>query len=153
MKAVNIDLGVAACIVQDRRILLVKEARGTTLDLWGMPKGAVDKYEAPATAVLRELNEECGITGKVVGLIAVRERIYKDIPGIFIAYSVTTEDTEIRIDQDEISDYGWFKNSEFDNINWISKAMRDIAESALEGKILSVTDYTTIEKGHYVVYS
>ena len=57
MKAVNIDLGVAACIVQDRRILLVKEARGTTLDLWGMPKGAVDLGAAHEIVALDKVTQ------------------------------------------------------------------------------------------------
>tara|TARA_B110000881_G_scaffold44401_1_gene36677 strand:- start:4458 stop:4919 length:462 start_codon:yes stop_codon:yes gene_type:complete len=153
MRSVDTDLGVAACVVNENKILLVKESRGSSEGLWGMPKGAVDQGEAPTKAVIRELKEECGIDGDVVGLIAIRERINRDIPGIFLAYSVTIQDEEIKIDPDEISDYGWFELSDFENIDWISQAMRDIAESAFEGNILRLKDYSNERKGHYIVFS
>jgi ADP-ribose pyrophosphatase YjhB (NUDIX family) len=153
MRAIPTDLGVAACVVKDSKILLVKESRGSKAGFWGMPKGAVDQGESPAKAVLRELREECGIGGKVIGLIAIRERVNNGIPGIFIAYSVKIDEYEIKIDPNEISEYGWFSMSEFDNIKWISQAMRDIASSSLDGKILDLTDYSSERKEHYFVFS
>ena len=153
MRAITTDLGVAACIVKEKKILLVKESRGSKAGLWGMPKGAVDEGEAPAKAVLRELREECGIEGKVIGLIAVRERIENEIPGIFLAYSVKINENEINIDHDEISDYGWFLISEFEDINWISEAMENIAKSAIKGNVMEMTDYTKQKNNHYVVFS
>lgn len=153
MRAIPTDLGVAACVVKDSKILLVKESRGSKAGFWGMPKGAVDQGESPAKAVLRELREECGIGGKVIGLIAIRERVNNGIPGIFIAYSVKIDEYEIKIDPNEISEYGWFSMSEFDNIKWISQAMRDIASSSLDGKILNLTDHSSERKEHYFVFS
>ena len=153
MRAITTDLGVAACIVKENKILLVKESRGSKAGLWGMPKGAVDEGEAPAKAVLRELREECGIEGEVIGLIAVRERFENQIPGIFLAYSVKINENEINIDHDEISDYGWFLISEFEDINWISEAMENIAKSAIKGNVMEMTDYTKQKNNHYVVFS
>lgn len=153
MRAITTDLGVAACIVKEEKILLVKESRGSKAGLWGMPKGAVDEGEAPAKAVLRELREECGIEGEVIGLIAVRERVENQIPGMFLAYSVKIKENEIKIDHDEISDYGWFLKSEFEDINWISEAMENIAKSAIKGNIMEMTDYTKQKNNHYVVFS
>ena len=153
MRAITTDLGVAACIVKEERILLVKESRGSKAGLWGMPKGAVDEGEAPAKAVLRELREECGIEGEVIGLIAVRERVENQIPGVFLAYSVKINENEIKIDHDEISDYGWFLISEFEDINWISEAMENIAKSAIKGNLMEMTDYTKQKNNHYVVFS
>ena len=153
MRAITTDLGVAACIVKEERILLVKESRGSKAGLWGMPKGAVDEGEAPAKAVLRELREECGIEGEVIGLIAVRERVENQIPGMFLAYSVKINENEIKIDYNEISDYGWFLISEFEDINWISEAMENIAKSAIKGNVMEMTDYTKQKNNHYVVFS
>ena len=153
MRAITTDLGVAACIVKEDKILLVKESRGSKAGLWGMPKGAVDEGEAPAKAVLRELREECGIDGEVIGLIAIRERIDKKIPGIFLAYSVTINKSEIIIDHNEIADYGWFLISEFEDIDWISEAMEQIAKAAIKGEVMEMTDYTSQKDNHYVVFS
>ena len=82
MRAIPTDLGVAACVVKDSKILLVKESRGSKAGFWGMPKGAVDQGESPATAVLREWREECGLGGQGVGLVASRERVDNGIHGI-----------------------------------------------------------------------
>ncbi|MFL2957251.1 MAG: NUDIX hydrolase [Candidatus Thalassarchaeaceae archaeon] len=153
MRAITTDLGVAACIVKEERILLVKESRGSKAGLWGMPKGAVDEGEAPAKAVLRELREECGIEGEVIGLIGVRECVENKIPGMFLAYSVKINEDEIKIDHDEISDYGWFLLSEFEDIDWISEAMESIAISAIKGNVMEMTDYTKQKNNHYVVFS
>ena len=49
--------GVAAVVVKNRAILLVKEASGPHAGLWGLPKGTVEQNELPSQAVLRELKE------------------------------------------------------------------------------------------------
>ena len=53
------DLGVAACVVNKGRILLIKESKGPHSSKWGVPKGFVESGELPAQAALRELFEEC----------------------------------------------------------------------------------------------
>ena len=63
MRPVTTDLGVAACLVEKNKILLVKEGKGPQNGLWGLPKGSVDEGELPQLAVKRELKEECGIFG------------------------------------------------------------------------------------------
>ena len=62
MRAILTDLGVAACLIKNEAILLVKEASGPQKGRWGMPKGTVDEGELPSFAALRELEEECGIS-------------------------------------------------------------------------------------------
>ena len=39
MRPVITDLGVAACLVEKNKILLVKEGKGPQNGLWGLPKG------------------------------------------------------------------------------------------------------------------
>ena len=73
MRTVTTDLGVAACLVENNKILLVKEAKGPQKYHWGLPKGTVDEGELPQVAVIRELKEECGIDGIVQGLVGMRE--------------------------------------------------------------------------------
>ena len=68
MKGLPCDLGVAAVVSSDDKILLVKEGTGPFKGKWGLPKGFVDKGELPRDAALRELKEECGLDGEVVGL-------------------------------------------------------------------------------------
>ena len=46
MPSLLCDLGVAARVVQDGKILLVQEASGTYQGKWGLPKGHVDRERA-----------------------------------------------------------------------------------------------------------
>jgi len=55
MRAILTDLGVAACLIKNEAILLVKEASGPQKGRWGMPKGTVDEGELPSFAAMREL--------------------------------------------------------------------------------------------------
>ena len=66
------DLGVAARVIRGENILLVQEATGPHQGKWGFPKGRVDPGESPEAAALRELSEESGHEGTVLGLAGVR---------------------------------------------------------------------------------
>ena len=51
MRPIKTDLGVAACLIENNKILLVKEAKGPQKSLWGLPKGSVDDGEFPQLAI------------------------------------------------------------------------------------------------------
>ena len=53
------DVGTAAMVECDGRIVLVRHSYKSG---WLFPGGAVDRGEAPATAIIRELREEIGLT-------------------------------------------------------------------------------------------
>ena len=87
MRPIPLDLGVAAIVLRDSKILLVQEAKGPHEGQWGLPKGYVNPGELPASAVVRELHEECGINGTVTGICGVRECVRNELARIFIAYT------------------------------------------------------------------
>jgi ADP-ribose pyrophosphatase YjhB (NUDIX family) len=62
-----------ALCVADERILLCRIAPGpwTAVGRWTLPGGGLDFAEAPAEGALRELTEETGLTGEVIGLADV----------------------------------------------------------------------------------
>ncbi|MEE2647907.1 MAG: NUDIX domain-containing protein, partial [Candidatus Thermoplasmatota archaeon] len=78
------DLGVAARVVRNGQILLVQEASGPHQGKWGFPKGRVDPGESPEAAALRELFEESGHDGRVMGLAGVRTALRKGQPAVFL---------------------------------------------------------------------
>ena len=55
MKRLSCDLGVAALVSSNNKVLLVQEAQGNFKGKWGLPKGFVDPGELPRDAALREL--------------------------------------------------------------------------------------------------
>ncbi|MBN2507486.1 MAG: NUDIX hydrolase [Verrucomicrobia bacterium] len=65
-------LPVAAAVVVNphREVLLVKRRRPPRQGLWCLPMGFAELQETIAHASLRELNEETGVSGRVVRLLA-----------------------------------------------------------------------------------
>ena len=152
MRPVTTDLGVAACLVEKNKILLVKEGKGPQNGLWGLPKGSVDESELPQLAVKRELKEECGIDVEVLGLVGLRECLIKETPAIFMAYLVNSINPVIEIDNDEITDYGWFEIEDFQSLSWISEAMEELAKKAVTNYDGEMIDYTEKRGRNYFLY-
>ena len=60
----------AQCIiVRENRILMMKH-RMDDVEWWCLPGGGIEKNESPEEAVIRELQEECNVTGKVIRMIS-----------------------------------------------------------------------------------
>lgn len=149
------DLGVAARAVVDDKILLVKEASGFYNGKWSLPKGHVHTGEDTETAVLRELYEETGAEGEIIGLSAVRTTINKKIPAVFICYDVQVTSTSSIIHTEEISECNWFYLSELKNLNWVSDTMHNLSIEALSGSRMSIKSSKPLSKSgkSYYVYS
>ena len=86
------DLGVAACVVNKGRILLIKESKGPHSSKWGVPKGFVESGELPAQAALRELFEECGLSGDIILLILEFIKAGFNVLSIFLQASTSCMD-------------------------------------------------------------
>jgi 8-oxo-dGTP pyrophosphatase MutT (NUDIX family) len=67
----------------------------TGKDVWALPKGLVDRGEEPAATALREVQEETGVEGRLVGKLGdVRyvytwkgERVFKVVSFFLVRYS------------------------------------------------------------------
>ena len=148
------DLGVAARAIHNGKILLVKEARGNYQNLWGLPKGSVDEGESPESAVLRELTEETGVSGTIVGLSAVRSTMYKEKPAVFLCYDVNIESDQTSVTTDEIDEIKWAELTELKDLNWVSQTMHNLALDALSGERMSLKSSRPVTKSDsYHVYS
>ena len=155
MGGVVCDLGVAARAIEDNKILLVKEARGSHRNRWGFPKGSVDKGESPESAVLRELNEETGANGAIIGLSAVRSTLYDDKPAVFLCYDVKINSNSHDFDQNEIKDVMWANLEQLKTLEWVSDTMHNLAIDALSGSRKSIQPSRPLSKYNkpYNVYS
>ena len=154
MHNVECDLGVAAIVRRARSILLVRELHGRYQGRWGLPKGYVDAGELPRNAALRELREECGVDGNVLGVQSVRERLLEGTPAIFIAYMVEIAKDAQPIPNEEVSEALFVPVDQFSKLEWISDAMQTMAVNAVNSKhLLSSVDYEA-ERGHpYVLHT
>ncbi len=68
------ELFVGAVVMQDGRVLLVRQSPGHSLaGKWTIPWGRVEAGESPMSAAIRETLEEGGVEAKVEGLLGVQE--------------------------------------------------------------------------------
>ncbi len=82
-------------------ILLVRRAKEPARGKWSLPGGFIEAEETPEEGVLRELEEETGIRGKVVKLLGVvTERSPFYGPLIILGYHVTAERGTLRAGDD-----------------------------------------------------
>ena len=74
-------VGVAAVVIEDDRVALVRRGRPPAYGEWSLPGGAVEPGETLEEAVIREVAEEIGLSVEVVEVVAVLDRIFWDQEG------------------------------------------------------------------------
>ena len=74
-------VGVAAVVIEDDRVALVRRGRPPAYGEWSLPGGAVEPGETLEEAVVREVAEEIGLNVEVVEVVAVLDRIFWDQEG------------------------------------------------------------------------
>lgn len=102
---------VGALIVnKEGKILLAKSHKW--FDRYTLPGGHIEIGETMEGAVKREVKEEVGLDVKVVEFLTMQEAIfakefYKKKHFIFFDFLCITEDSTVKLDNDEIQDYLW----------------------------------------------
>lgn len=111
--------GRAQCIVvRDDKVLMVKHKHSETEWNYCIPGGGIEKDEKPEQAALRELQEECLVTGTIIKQTSVYVDPY-DNTNSFYTYHIDIgeqipalgEDPEI-IDNPILVDVKWIKFNE-----------------------------------------
>jgi len=90
------------------RLLLVQRKVAPRSGEWCLPGGFMELDETPEDAVLRELLEETGLTGRVAGLIGLKaapNRIYHTV--LVAGYRVTPLSEQIHAGDDAMA-VRWF---------------------------------------------
>ncbi|MCL2725485.1 MAG: (deoxy)nucleoside triphosphate pyrophosphohydrolase [Polyangiaceae bacterium] len=73
------DIVVAGVVIEDGKVLLSRRKEGSHLaGLWEFPGGKVESGEDPRAALVRELEEELGITAVVGEILDVTFHRYDD---------------------------------------------------------------------------
>jgi nucleoside triphosphatase len=120
----GIEIVSSSIIENDGKILLARSPKWT--NKWTLPGGHIEPGETILEAGKREVKEELGLNATPVKIINFGELINsKDFhrPAHFIYFDILfdIEDTNVKLLEEELSDYGWFT---------IDEALKlDLAES------------------------
>ena len=71
-------VGVAAVVLHQSEILLIRRGREPLLGAWSLPGGALELGETTAEGIVREVFEETGVHIKPVEIVATLDRIVRD---------------------------------------------------------------------------
>ena len=136
----RIRLGCSAVIFDEARekVLLTKRADN---GLWCLPGGGVDPGESVEETIIREVQEEIGLTVRVVRLVGVYSDpnslvVYNDDTAVQIValnFEVEITDGEPGL-SDETSDWGYFSLKDMDSLNMLLNHHQRV-EDALAEKV------------------
>lgn len=74
-------VGVAAVVIREGEILLVRRGREPMLGAWSLPGGALELGETTAEGIAREIYEETGVRVQPIEIITTLDRIVHDEAG------------------------------------------------------------------------
>ena len=110
------SIAVDAVAIHGSRVLLITRGKEPWKGMLAFPGGFVDSGEDPEDAVIRELEEECGITGQVVRLLCVKGDPNRDPRGhvISIAYLISANGQPVA--GDAAASAAWYPISEIEEM-------------------------------------
>ena len=146
------SLAVDAVVVRGEEVLLIRRGKQPWEGMLAFPGGFVDKGEDPEVAVVRELKEECGLDGKVVGLNSMREKILDGHPAIFIVYDIEVEPQQVAKPCSEVSQVMYIDKSDLSALDWISQTMKEIAMNCGTNVSPSIIDYSKSQGHPYLLH-
>lgn len=74
-------VGVGTVVLRDGHVLLVRRGGAPAQGKWSIPGGLVNLGETTEAAAIREVEEECGLRVRILGLAGVVDRITRDAEG------------------------------------------------------------------------
>ena len=140
----RIDLTVGACIVFDKKVLLMLH---TKLGKWLFPGGHIEPNETPDDAILREVKEETGFNFQFLSYSPIPKTpeeikklavpIHTNLHNVgdhnrYCAYYLGTVDSPNFIQNNESKELRWFNAEELKKLENIPENIRKTALYAIE---------------------
>ena len=124
------DLAAFVLLMEDSRVLLVKQSYGPRL--WALPGGMASPGETLEEAAVREVHEETGLDVHVDGIVALADRG----PLLLAVFAGTVRGGEMRPEPAEIDELRWFSLDDLAFVNGCSFALaRELAAASLAGDL------------------
>jgi 8-oxo-dGTP diphosphatase len=124
-------VGVGGVVIRDGRALLIRRGSAPLIGQWSIPGGSLDLGETIPEGIRRELKEETGIDVRVVELIEVFERIFRDDAGkiqyhfVIVDYLCEYIAGEAQAASD-VTDAAWVREDELERYSLTETATRVI---------------------------
>jgi 8-oxo-dGTP diphosphatase len=112
--------------------LVVKKKYGGLKGKWSLPAGFVEPNETVDQAVIREVKEETGIQGTILGIIGVRSGVIRnEISDNMIIFSLTAENENVTVQESELQEARFIHPKELTNDPTSSVIIKHLLEKSL----------------------
>lgn len=128
------EVCVGAVAVDAEQLLLVRRATPPGAGQWSLPGGRVEVGETLAEAVVRELEEETGLTAMCDELVGWVERIGPDYHFVILDFRVTVLDRGAPVAGDDAAEVAWVTLAEVPDLDLVD----GLAEFLHEHGVLAV---------------
>jgi ADP-ribose pyrophosphatase YjhB (NUDIX family) len=133
-------IGVGAVVVNEGRVLLVRRGAEPLKGQWSIPGGLVELGESLTSGVVREVQEETGLTVEPVELIELLDRIHRE--GERVRYHYVIADYLCRVRGGTL-----LAASDADAVRWVERAEWNRQDSQKGALKLDPIAVRVIEKG------
>ncbi|NDI35745.1 NUDIX hydrolase [Chengkuizengella sediminis] len=135
-----LQVRVTGILIENGKILLVKQ-NVTSDRIWSLPGGRVEQGETLEEAIVREIEEETGLTTKVLKLLYICDKPEASPSLLHITFLLKRMKGNIRL-----------PSNEFDK-NPISEVLmipvNDLVEHGFSGKFMSIVQENFPDSGSY----
>ena len=142
-------------MVNDSRLLLVRRASRRGRGNWQIPGGFVEPDETMELAVIREVEEEAGVTAAVQGVLGIRNR-YDEEGGnsLYIVMRLNPLFGEPNPDMKEVDRAEYFSLAEIQALEQISPVNIEVAKRALaqDHHLLCAQTVNQPNRGSYTLF-
>ena len=149
------NIGVGGAVVKDDRLLLVRRLSRRGRGNWQIPGGFVEQNETMEIAVIREVEEEAGVTASVQGVLGIRNR-YDEEGGnsLYIVMRLSPRSGNPNPDMKEVDQAKYFRLSEIQALEQISPVNIEVAQRALtqDYNLLFAQTIDQPDRGPYTLF-
>jgi len=126
------NIGVGGAVVRDGRLLLVRRASRHGRGNWQLPGGFIEPNETIEQAVVREVQEEAGVTAEVEAVLGLRSRYDPESGnGVYVVLLLRPISGEPAADGHEVDHAGYFTLEQIRQLNPLPPVNWEIAQRVL----------------------
>lgn len=130
---------VAALIVREGKILVCQRTRHQTMPLkWEFPGGKIEEGEQPRDALVRELEEELGISAEIGEEVERMQHVYPNGAVVELRFFIV-QAYEGKLENKIFKDLQWAVRSQLTSFDFLEadlKLVKDLSEGKLLGNLI-----------------
>jgi ADP-ribose pyrophosphatase YjhB (NUDIX family) len=149
------NIGVGGAVVRDAQLLLVRRASRHGRGNWQLPGGFIEPDETIEQAVIREVEEETGVTARVEGVLGLRNRCDPESGnGLYVILLLAPVAGVPEADGREVDRAGFFSLQQIRELEPLPPVNWEIAQRVLspEARLLLPKTVTNLNGACYTLF-